>query len=238
MLVTTIERVTATELSELVPLMEAYCRFYETAPGPEALGALAEALLAAPDTEGVQLLARDESGRAIGFATMYWSWDTTEAVRTAIMHDLYVDETVRGGGVGRALIEACGAEAAARQAPARLADRAGQRPRAAALRLDGRRPFDVGLLRVAAVIPGLERPAPRFDRPGPTAMLSGLVGHRVAVPARRPGAVAQLVAHLHGMEGVRGSSPLSSTRHTSHPNPAISGLRWCDQRLVVARSAA
>jgi hypothetical protein len=25
------------------------------------------------------------------------------------------------------------------------------------------------------------------------------------------GAVAQLVAHLHGMEGVRGSSPLSST---------------------------
>ncbi len=26
------------------------------------------------------------------------------------------------------------------------------------------------------------------------------------------GAVAQLVAHLHGMQGVRGSSPLSSTR--------------------------
>jgi hypothetical protein len=25
------------------------------------------------------------------------------------------------------------------------------------------------------------------------------------------GAVAQLVAHLHGMQGVRGSSPLSST---------------------------
>ena len=27
------------------------------------------------------------------------------------------------------------------------------------------------------------------------------------------GAVAQLVAHLHGMQGVRGSSPLSSTIH-------------------------
>jgi hypothetical protein len=26
------------------------------------------------------------------------------------------------------------------------------------------------------------------------------------------GAVAQLVAHLHGMEGVRGSNPLSSTK--------------------------
>jgi hypothetical protein len=29
------------------------------------------------------------------------------------------------------------------------------------------------------------------------------------------GAVAQLVAHLHGMEGVRGSSPLSSTLTSS-----------------------
>ena len=28
---------------------------------------------------------------------------------------------------------------------------------------------------------------------------------------RKFGAVAQLVAHLHGMQGVRGSSPLSST---------------------------
>ncbi len=114
MVVTNIERVSAADLSELVPLMEAYCRFYETAPGPEALKVLAEALLAAPDAEGLQLLARDESGRAIGFATMYWSWDTTEALPTAIMHDLYVDETVRGGGVGRALIDACGAEAAGR----------------------------------------------------------------------------------------------------------------------------
>ncbi|MEY3165507.1 MAG: hypothetical protein RLZZ291_24 [Actinomycetota bacterium] len=29
--------------------------------------------------------------------------------------------------------------------------------------------------------------------------------------ARKFGAIAQLVAHLHGMQGVRGSSPLSST---------------------------
>ena len=29
------------------------------------------------------------------------------------------------------------------------------------------------------------------------------------------GAVAQLVAHLHGMQGVRGSSPLSSTMRSS-----------------------
>ena len=28
---------------------------------------------------------------------MYWSWDTTEALPTAIMHDLYVDETSGAG---------------------------------------------------------------------------------------------------------------------------------------------
>src|SRR4249919_3811272 len=45
-----------------------------------------------------------------------------------------------------------------------------------------------------------------------------------SVPSPR-GAVAQLVAHLHGMEGVRGSNPLSSTEeiagqrltYSSHP---------------------
>ena len=109
-----IRAVEPADLSELVPLMEAYCGFYDTAPGAPALTVLAEALLAAPDCEGMQLLARDQHDRAVGFATMYWSWDTTEAVRTAIMHDLYVDPAVRGTGVGRALIEACGVEAARR----------------------------------------------------------------------------------------------------------------------------
>ena len=40
--------------------------------------------------------------------------------------------------------------------------------------------------------------------------MSGPSGPGSSVPASR-GAVAQLVAHLHGMEGVRGSNPLSST---------------------------
>ena len=31
--------------------------------------------------------------------------------------------------------------------------------------------------------------------------------------------MAQLVAHLHGMQGVRGSSPLSSTKFSSRSRP-------------------
>ena len=38
------------------------------------------------------------------------------------------------------------------------------------------------------------------------------------------GAVAQLVAHLHGMEGVRGSNPLSSTTDKSRLMPALRRL--------------
>jgi len=109
-----IRPVTDGDLDELLPMMVAYCHFYRTDPGREALAELARALLADPDNEGVQLLARDDTGTAVGFATIYWSWDTTEALRIAIMHDLFVDPAARGGGVGRALIDACASEASRR----------------------------------------------------------------------------------------------------------------------------
>jgi hypothetical protein len=44
---------------------------------------------------------------------------------------------------------------------------------------------------------------------------SGPVRSVILAEPVRHGAVAQLVAHLHGMEGVRGSSPLSSTDITA-----------------------
>ncbi len=102
----TIERVEQVDLAALLPLMRAYCDFYETSPRDDRLIALARALLDDP-AEGVQLLARGAEGSAVGFATLYWSWDTTEAMRVAIMHDLFVEAESRGEGVGRRLIEAC-----------------------------------------------------------------------------------------------------------------------------------
>jgi GNAT superfamily N-acetyltransferase len=99
--------VTARDLDELLALMRLYCEFYETAPADEALLDLSRALLAEPDTQGVQLLARDERSVAAGFATLLWSWDTTEARRIAIMHDLFVAPEMRGGGAAERLIGAC-----------------------------------------------------------------------------------------------------------------------------------
>ena len=110
-----IERVAEPDLAELLPLVRGYCDFYEVSPSDEALLALAQALIADPEREGVQLLARDDS-RAVGFATIFWSWATTSAERIGVMNDLFVAAEARGSGVAEALIEACRAECAARGA--------------------------------------------------------------------------------------------------------------------------
>src|SRR5215217_9169186 len=102
-----IERVTEADVDELLPLMRAYCDFYEVAPSDEALTDMALALLDEPDLEGVQLIARDEDGQAVGFATIFWSWSTLNASRIGVMNDLFVSPAGRGGGVADALIGAC-----------------------------------------------------------------------------------------------------------------------------------
>ena len=106
---TDIARVGEADLDELLPLMRAYCDFYEVAPRDEDLLALSRALIADPAREGVQLLARD-GGKAIGFATIYWSWATTIASRIGVMNDLYVTPDGRGSGAADALIHACADE--------------------------------------------------------------------------------------------------------------------------------
>jgi GNAT superfamily N-acetyltransferase len=102
-----IAAVTEADLPELLPLMRGYCDFYEVAPSDDALMTLARALIADPEHEGVQLIARDDDGAAIGFATVFWTWATTSAARLGVMNDLFVAEHARGGGAADALIAAC-----------------------------------------------------------------------------------------------------------------------------------
>jgi GNAT superfamily N-acetyltransferase len=109
----TITRVGACDLDELMPLMRGYCDFYEVAPRDAALRALA--LLEHPDTAGVQLIARDGQGAAVGFATLFWSYSTLSAEAIGVMNDLYVDAAARSAGVGAALIRACEAACANRR---------------------------------------------------------------------------------------------------------------------------
>jgi GNAT superfamily N-acetyltransferase len=102
-----IEQVTEADLAELLPLMRGYCDFYDVAPSDDALLAMSRALIADPGREGLQLIARDGDGRAVGFATIFWSWSTLSAQRLGVMNDLFVDPGARGDGYADALIGAC-----------------------------------------------------------------------------------------------------------------------------------
>lgn len=104
------------DLPDLLPLMRAYCDFYEAAPIDERLMALARALIDDPDCEGFQIIARNGQGAAVGFATVYWCWSTLRAARRAIMNDLFVRPDARGSGVAEALIEECRVRSDARGA--------------------------------------------------------------------------------------------------------------------------
>jgi ribosomal protein S18 acetylase RimI-like enzyme len=112
-----VRAVTEADLDELLPLMRAYCDFYVVAPSDEALLAMSRALIADPQREGVQLIARGDDGEPLGFATVFWSWSTLSASRLGVMNDLFVDPKARGTGAADALIEACAERAAAHGAP-------------------------------------------------------------------------------------------------------------------------
>jgi ribosomal protein S18 acetylase RimI-like enzyme len=104
-----ISRVGDADLPDLLPLLRGYCDFYEVSPTDEQLLALSRALIADPDRDGVQLIAR-RGGEAVGFATIYWSWATTIASRIGVMNDLFVAPGARGSGAAEQLIDACVAE--------------------------------------------------------------------------------------------------------------------------------
>ena len=113
-----IVQVTEHDLPELMPLIRAYLDFYEVNPPDESMLALSRSLLADPELEGVQFIARDEEQRAVGFASLFWTWATTRGGRLGVMNDLFVAPEARGSGTAEALIEACRARCAERGAVA------------------------------------------------------------------------------------------------------------------------
>jgi GNAT superfamily N-acetyltransferase len=100
-----IDTVGRADLADLMPMLRAYCDFYRVAPSDERLLALATALIENP-ADGQQLIARGD-GTPLGFATVYWTWQTLHAGRVGVLNDLYVASASRGSGIARALIERC-----------------------------------------------------------------------------------------------------------------------------------
>jgi GNAT superfamily N-acetyltransferase len=95
------------DLAELLPLVRGYCDFYAVDPSDARLREMSRALIADPEHEGFQLIARNDGGQAIGFATVFWSWATSSASRIGVMNDLFVRPDSRGEGVADDLIAEC-----------------------------------------------------------------------------------------------------------------------------------
>lgn len=93
------------EFEELLPLIAAYQRFYKVAEIDDERNRGFFRRFLGPSEDGLLLGARSE-GRLLGYACLYWHFSSLEATECVLMNDLFVDETARGQGVGRALIEA------------------------------------------------------------------------------------------------------------------------------------
>jgi GNAT superfamily N-acetyltransferase len=115
-----IESADQSDVEALVPLMRAYCDFYESDPPDEGLVRMAKALIACPDDEGMLLVARGEDGAPVGFAAVGWKWSSLRGARVAVLEDLFVDPGSRGAGIAGELIAECGRRAKAGGAPAML----------------------------------------------------------------------------------------------------------------------
>src|SRR5436190_24207883 len=103
---TSVDVVAERDLPELILLIRAYLDFYEANPPDESMSALSRSLIAEPELEGVQFIARDEDGRPIGFASLFWTWTTTtRGGRLGVMNDLFVAPEARGSGAAGGLVE-------------------------------------------------------------------------------------------------------------------------------------
>jgi GNAT superfamily N-acetyltransferase len=104
------------EFEQLLPLIAAYQRFYKVDEIDEGRNRAFFRRFLAPSEDGLLLGARRD-GRLVGYACLYWHFSSLEAVESVLMNDLYVAEEARGGGVGRALIEATAEVARERGVP-------------------------------------------------------------------------------------------------------------------------
>lgn len=98
------------DLPVILPLFDAYRRFY--AMPADVAGASAYLRMRMERKESVILLAQDATGRAFGFCQMYFSFCSVAMAPIAILYDLFVDQAARGAGVGKLLLDAAESHAA------------------------------------------------------------------------------------------------------------------------------
>lgn len=96
---------TIDDASEWRRLWDAYCAFYETNM-PEQVTELSWRRILDPEYTAFGAIVAERDGRLVGFANYVlhpYTWANRDE---CLMHDLFVDPEVRGGGIGELLIVA------------------------------------------------------------------------------------------------------------------------------------
>jgi GNAT superfamily N-acetyltransferase len=88
------------------PLWQGYLVFYESADLPAEVTESTWSRLMDPAVDPHGLAAADETGRLVGFVHYLFHRSSWSIAPYCYLEDLYVDPEVRGGGIGKALIEA------------------------------------------------------------------------------------------------------------------------------------
>lgn len=98
-------------------LWTGYLEFYETSVKPEVYDSTFARLLG-DDPNQFNCFVAEKDGRLVGLTHYLFHAHAWKIERVCYLQDLYADPSVRGAGVGRALIEAVYAAADAEGAPA------------------------------------------------------------------------------------------------------------------------
>lgn len=110
-----IRPLSAADRAQWEPLWQGYLAFYEAALAPEVTETTWSRLMTAGE-DPTGLCAEDGDGRLVGVVHYLFHRSSWTVGESCYLQDLFVAPEVRGGGIGRALIEAVYAAADARGA--------------------------------------------------------------------------------------------------------------------------
>ena len=98
-----IRPVAAQDRPDWARLLQLYAEFYKTSVSPEALDAVWGWIFDPAEPFWSDLAVRD--GRVVGLVQYQLMHRSLSGAKVCYLSDLYVDQSLRGGGIGRAMID-------------------------------------------------------------------------------------------------------------------------------------
>ncbi len=112
---TRVRRLEPRDKADWERLFRGYIAFYKASVADETIETTWQRLLSGQEDFHLALVATGDDDKPIGIAHALFHRSTWSPTRYCYLEDLFVDPAQRGGGTGRALIEAVYREADARQ---------------------------------------------------------------------------------------------------------------------------